>query len=105
MRLHAIAVIVLSVLGLQSCLSTNLARIGSEATFAPEDDERQLWSASRAAEDKVMPPAAEYRDPALESYLDGLVTRLLPAAYTEAGGPPIKVRIRRDPRLNASAMP
>jgi len=105
MRRHAVAIAVVAVLGLQSCLSTNLAKIGSEATFAPEDDERQLWSAARAAEDKVLPPAAEYRDPALETYLDGIVARLLPPTYAQAGGPPIRIRVRRDPRLNASAMP
>src|SRR5437879_1690257 len=100
-----IAVTILAVVGLQACLSTNLPRIGSSSTFAPEDDERQLWTATRAAEGKVLPPQAELRDPMLETYLDGLVQRLLPSGYTESGGPPIKVRMRRDPRLNAMAMP
>lgn len=95
---------VVALLLLAACLSTNLPPIGSSGRFAPEDDERQLWLALRQAEEKVLPPKAVYEDPALERYLTELASRVTPASYTAAGGQPIQVKVRKDPRLNAGAM-
>jgi predicted Zn-dependent protease len=89
---------------LAACLSTDLAPIGSAGRFAPENDERQLWQALRQAEEKVLPPRAVYEDLALEQYLTGIVRRVTPASYTSAGGQPIQIKVRKDPRLNAAAM-
>jgi predicted Zn-dependent protease len=88
-----------------ACLATNLAPIGEKTgAFTPEHDEAQLWSALRQAEDKVAPQNVIYQDARLTTYLSDLVNRLTPAGYREAGGPPIRVLVRKDPRLNAGAM-
>jgi len=76
---------------------------GTPGRFSPEQDETQLWSALRQAEDKIAPPSAVYQDPRLTEYLTGLGDRLAPS-YRDAGGPPIRVLVRKDPRLNAGAM-
>ena len=90
---------------LASCLSTNLQPIGSgPGSFNAESDEARLWSFLRDAETKVAPQSALYQDERLTIYLTGLVARLAPAGYEQAGGPPIRVVVRKDPRLNASAM-
>jgi len=95
---------VASVLLLVACLSVNLPPIGSTGRFTPEKDEQQLWQALRQAEEKVVPPKAVYEDPALEQYLTEIARRVTPANYAAAGGPPIQVKVRKDPRLNAGAM-
>jgi len=90
---------------LASCLSTNLQPIGSgPGSFTAESDEARLWSFLRDAQTKVAPQSALYQDERLTTYLTGLVGRLTPAGYEQAGGPPIRVVVRKDPRLNASAM-
>jgi predicted Zn-dependent protease len=89
---------------LVACLSTNLPPIGSKGGFTPEEDERQLWHALREAEQKVLPGNAIYEEPALEQYLTEIARRVTPAGYTAAGGQPIQVKVRKDPRLNAGAM-
>jgi predicted Zn-dependent protease len=87
------------------CASTNLPPIGSTgANFAPEEDEQRLWMAARQAEDKIVPPTAVYEDGSLQAYVDQVVQRLTPASYVAARGEPIRVRVRKDPRLNASAL-
>ncbi|MBI4218526.1 MAG: M48 family metalloprotease [Chloroflexi bacterium] len=103
-RSRFLGIPVAAVLLLAACLSTNLAPIGSTARFTPEDDERQLWQALRRAEEKVLPPKAVYDEAGLEQYLTEIVRRVTPPSYTEAGGLPIKVKVRKDPRLNAGAM-
>jgi len=95
---------VAAVLLLVACLSTNLPPIGSTGGFTPEEDERQLWQALREAEEKVLPAKAIYEDRQLEQYLTEMASRVTPASYTAAGGQPIQVKVRKDPRLNAGAM-
>jgi predicted Zn-dependent protease len=88
-----------------ACVSTNLAPIGgTNGRFALERDEADLWSALRQAESKVAPQSAIYQDDRLTQYLTDLANRLTPAGYREAGGPPLRVLVRKDPRLNAGAM-
>ncbi len=89
---------------LAACRSTNLPPIGTTGSFIPEDDELQLWQALRQTEKMVLPPKMVYEDPALEQYLMEIVRRVTPLSYTDAGGQPIKVKVRKDPRLNAAAM-
>jgi predicted Zn-dependent protease len=104
---HALFLLCVAVTtGLVACASTNLAPIGSApGSFVPEPDERQLWDATRQAEGRVLPARLTYEDQQLDQYLTGLVGRLVPTSYREGGGQPIVVRVRKDPRLNASAMP
>lgn len=94
-----VAVTVL-LLVVSACRSTNLAAIGTGGRFSPEDDESQLWTAARQAEEKLLGKAV-YEDPRLETYLNGLVRQIAPSGYREAGGPELSVKVRRDPRLNA----
>jgi hypothetical protein len=90
---------------LAACLSTDLRPIGSEpGSFTAESDEVRLWSSLRAAEGKIAPQSALYQDDRLTAYLTGIVTRLEPPGYESAGGPPIRVVVRKDTRLNAAAM-
>lgn len=70
---------------LAACASTNLAPIGREAQFRPEDDERQLWDAARQAEERVLPARLRYADSAIKAYLQQLADKLTPRDYTGAG--------------------
>jgi predicted Zn-dependent protease len=105
MRLRNLLVPLAIVLALSACLSTALSPIGSSQQFTPEEDEKQLWQALRQAEEKVLPPKAIYDDPPLDQYLTSITQRVIPAGYARAGGQPIQVKVRKDPRLNAGAMP
>ena len=97
--------LITTALVLASCLSTNLQPIGGgTGSFTAEPDEAQLWSSLQAAEGKVAPQTQLYQDQRLNAYLAALVTRLTPPGYASAGGPPIRVLVRKDPRLNAAAM-
>jgi hypothetical protein len=62
----------------------------------------RLWQALREAEPKVASPL--YRDDQLGMYLTEIVGRLTPESYKTVGGPPLRVVVIRDPRLNAFAM-
>ena len=55
-------------------------------------------------ETKILPARAVYEDLELEGYLTEIVRRVTPSRYTTAGGQPIGVKLRKDPRLNAAAM-
>jgi len=88
-----------------ACVSTNLAPIGSSDTFVAEQDERRLWKAGSEVENKIIPDRMRYDEPQLEAYLQNLVDRLTPSSYEQARGERITVRVRKDPRLNALAMP
>jgi len=86
---------------LSGCAATTLVPI-DHAGFQPEPDERALWDSAETL-DKAM---AEHQliddDPALQAYLDGVVARLTPPL---GGDLPVRVRVLRDPYLNAFAMP
>jgi len=103
-RFRFLVLPLVAVLLLVACLSTNLPPIGTTNGFTPEDDERQLWQALREAEGRVLPSKAVFEDPALEQYLTDIARRVTPASYTAAGGQPVQVKVRKDPRLNAGAM-
>lgn len=103
-RYCALLLVLVASILLSACLSTDLSPIGSKGSFTPEQDERQLWSALRQAEEKVLPARAVYEDAALEKYLTDIVRRVTPPSYIAAGGQPIQVKVRKDPRLNAGAM-
>jgi predicted Zn-dependent protease len=88
-----------------ACVATNLPPIGSTgAEFTPEEDERRLWLAAREAEDKIVPAVMVYDDAGLQPYVDQIVARMTPASYVAARGDGIRVRVRKDPRLNAAAL-
>ena len=90
---------------LAACASTSLPPIGSTgAAFKPEDDEQQLWNAAQEAEDKIVPASRVYDESRLQQYVDQVADRLTPVSYLAARGAGVRVRVRKDPRLNASAL-
>jgi predicted Zn-dependent protease len=99
--LTVVVVLCLSV----SCVSTNLPPIGTTgAAFRPEEDEQRIWLASREAEARIIPSSFVYEDGPLEEYVERITKRLTPDSYVVARGEQVKVRVRKDPRLNASAL-
>jgi predicted Zn-dependent protease len=95
---------IVAVAFLVACASTNLPPIGSTANFTPEEDERRLWAAASEAEGKIIPENAVYVDGDLQRYVAEIAERLTPEAYRDAMGQGVRVRVRKDPRLNASAL-
>ncbi len=89
-----------------SCVSTQLPPISSQGgSFKPLPDEQALWEQAREEEKKLLDNAELYQDPLLESYLEGVVSRLNPPGM--AANPAIRYRVRviEDPTLNAFAYP
>jgi hypothetical protein len=88
---------------LAACASTSPPPTGStEVDFTPEPDEGRLWLAASEAEEIIVPPDARYEEKALQEYVGEIAERLTPSAYREARGEGLRVRIRKDPRLNAA---
>jgi predicted Zn-dependent protease len=89
-----------------SCASTQLPPISaSGARFEPLRDERALWEKSRKEEDRLLYKASLYDDPLLESYLQGVVTRLTPQGMADNPAVHYRVRVVEDPTLNAFSFP
>jgi predicted Zn-dependent protease len=89
-----------------SCASTNLPPISaSGAGFKPLPDETDLWAKSRDEEAKLLEKVSLYEDPALESYLQGVVTRMTPQGMAANTAVHYRVRVVEDPTLNAFAYP
>jgi predicted Zn-dependent protease len=89
-----------------SCVSTQLPPISSQGdSFKPLRDEQALWEQAREEEKKLLDNAKLYRDPLLDSYLEGIVSRLNPPGM--AANPALRYRVRviEDPTLNAFAYP
>ncbi len=106
-RLHvSIAwLLVVSVLT-AACATRDVTPIGAGGQpFRPEADERALWARAEKEEEILLKRARPYDDPLLEDYLARVGDRLVPESVRAAGGPGFKVRVLRDPTLNAFAMP
>ncbi len=89
-----------------SCVSTQLPPISSQGdSFQPLRDEQALWDQAREEEEKLLENAKIYQDPLLESYLEGVVSRLNPAGMAANPAIRYKVRVIEDPTLNAFAYP
>lgn len=89
-----------------SCVSTQLPPISSQGgAFKPLPDEQALWEAAREEEEKLLENAKLYQDPLLESYLEGVVSRLNPPGMAANPAIRYKVRVIEDPTLNAFAYP
>ncbi len=93
-------------LAAQGCASTAVPPMGYQGKpFRPEADERALWSQAEKEEDKLAKTGKLSDDPLLEEYLQNVAAKVMPPEVAEAGGPPIRVSVFRDPTLNAFAMP
>lgn len=100
-----VAFAVLSILA-TSCVSRTVPSIGAAGQpFRPEADEIALWARAAKEEEGLLTRARPYDDPLLEEYLGRVVERLVPDSVRAAGGPTFKVRVLRDPTVNAFAMP
>jgi predicted Zn-dependent protease len=89
-----------------SCVSTQLPPISSQGdSFQPLRDEQALWDQAREEEEKLLDNAKLYQDPLLESYLEGVVSRLNPPGMAANPAIRYKVRVIEDPTLNAFAYP
>ena len=89
-----------------SCVSTQLPPISSQGgSFKPLPDEQALWDQAREEEEKLLDNARIYQDPLLESYLEGVISRLNPPGMAANPAIRYKVRVIEDPTLNAFAYP
>ena len=97
--------VVVSVLA-AACATRDVLPIGAAGQpFLPEADERALWVRADKEEESLLERARSYEDPLLEDYLGRVVDRLVPESVRAAGGPGFRVRVLRDPTLDAFAMP
>jgi predicted Zn-dependent protease len=88
------------------CVSTQLPPISrAGAAFHPLPDERELWEESRDEEERLLEKVQVYRDPLLESYLEGVVDQLNPRGMAANEEVRYRVRVIEDPTLNAFAYP
>src|ERR671914_627112 len=93
------------VLSLVTACATNIPPIGSsQQPFQLAADEREIWEQSEAEQQKLNRKGNLYQDPLLEEYLNDMARRLTPPEVDEQGIP-IRVRIIKDPSLNAFAYP
>jgi beta-barrel assembly-enhancing protease len=73
--------------------------------YRPESDEKQLWSDAEKEEEKLARLAKIWDDPLLEEYLSGVAAKLVPEEARQAGAPPVRIAVVKDPTLNAFALP
>jgi predicted Zn-dependent protease len=106
-RLHlSIASLVAVSILATACVTGDVPAIGAGGQpFRPEADERALWARAEKEEGSLLERVIPYDDPLLEDYLARVADRLVPESMRAAGGPAFKVRVLRDPTLNAFAMP
>jgi predicted Zn-dependent protease len=106
-RLHpSIASLVAVSILATACATGDVPAIGAGGRpFRPEADERALWARAEKEEGSLLERVIAYDDSLLEDYLARVADRLVPESMRAAGGPGFKVRVLRDPTLNAFAMP
>jgi predicted Zn-dependent protease len=88
-----------------ACAPTHLPPL--EATSGGpvlERDERRLWDDAATLEKQLDESGLIYSDSGLTAYVDAVAGRLLATAHEGAGAAP-RIRIVRDPLLNAFALP
>ena len=99
------ALALLGLAALASCVSTNLPPIGKGSRqFRAERDEQQLWSHGEELERGLEKAGRVYDEPSLGRYLNGVAERLLAGQLAQSGAE-ARVRVIKDPLLNAFALP
>lgn len=87
------------------CASTTLPPLGSQGQrIQAEADEQRLWQYARHVEEQFNTSGWLYHDRAFEAYVNEVAQRVFPAENV-AQGLGIRVRVIRDPLLNAFALP
>ena len=95
---------VVAILLLSSCATTNIAPIGKEESFKLQKDEQRIWNRSKEEEVRLNKSDFMYDDPRLTAYVNELAQKLTPADFREKGFL-IEVKIIKNPLLNAFAYP
>lgn len=96
------AVLIVAGIALVGCQSTNLHAVKGSG-FMPEEDEKGLWLRSGETQKVLDNSGFLYSDPELDTYLDSIARKLLdPVVFTQI---PLKVRVIKNPYLNAFSMP
>ncbi len=97
--------VLLGLAALIACASTDLPPIGQTGRdFRPETDEQKLWLQAEAIERALENEGVIHDDPALEGYLNRVSERLLAGQLAETGTK-VRVRVVKNPFLNAFALP
>ena len=103
--LHRYPALVLVLFCVVACATANIPPIGtSHQPFQLAADEREIWERSEAEQQKLNRRGRLYQDPLLEEYINEIARRMTPPELQEQGVP-IRIRILRDPSLNAFAYP
>lgn len=103
--LHRYTALVLVLFLVVACATTNIPPIGSShQPFQLAADEREIWEQSEAEQQKLNRRGRLYQDLLLEEYISEIARRMTPPELEEQGVP-IRVKILRDPSLNAFAYP
>ncbi len=90
--------------GLSGCASTDLAPISKGESFQLEEDEKRMWNQVREQEQEWDHSGHLYDNPAFSAYVNQVAQRLVPE-QARWKGLFVKVRVVRDPLLNAFAYP
>ncbi|HEU0265870.1 MAG TPA: M48 family metalloprotease [Geobacterales bacterium] len=88
---------------LSGCATTNLPPIGASGKFTPEEDEKRLWKRSEEEQRSLSKSGFLYEDQELESYLNEVARKVQPPELRSQL--PIRVRVIKNPYLNAFAFP
>jgi predicted Zn-dependent protease len=103
--LHRYTALVLILFLVVACATSNIPPIGSShQPFQLAADEREIWEQSEAEQQKLNRRGRLYQDILLEEYINEIARRMTPPELEEQGVP-IRVKILRDPSLNAFAYP
>src|SRR5919109_1288854 len=88
-----------------ACATSNIPPIGSShKPFRLAAAEREIWEKSEGEQQQLNRRGRLYQDPLLEEYINEIARRMTPPELEEQGVP-IRVKILRDPSLNAFAYP
>ena len=105
-RTRSLLLLAVTSLLMTGCVSTQLEPISVQgAAYQPLPDEIDLWQAAREEESLMLGQVEVYDDPALERYLDQLITRLQPSGMAANREVRFRVTVLDDPTVHAFAYP
>ena len=97
-------ILALCALFIIGCASADLPPIDKQSSFEPLPDEKLLWNRSLEEQSRLDNSGAIYDDPELHAYVSNVANKLVPEDV-RSQGVVIKVRILKNPLLNAFAYP
>lgn len=90
---------------LVACSQRNLTPIGPGSLYEPDEEERELWAAVREEVAQLEGSEDRLPNPELESYIDGVITRVLSGNRTAYQPLEFRVFIVDSDTVNAAAYP